>query len=198
MAVQLEEWDSWHGISTWSKIGHVSPLLRVWIVVVSTLTCCHSVLSLSNSCPILPKKMVDVSRWPCLYHYAILFTFHCGWLRGVVQGRQTQEYKHTHTHIPTQSINFEHSNCLFDVCHNSHAGSGLQMVWKSVRSRNCGVDQYMHGQNFLTTGWFLASSIVYIYCSFTGEFCQLVWQIGVLFVWHWCSPKLFQNLLFKL
>lgn len=104
----------------------------------------------------------------------------------------------THTHIPTQSINFEHSNCLFDVCHNSHAGSGLQMVWKSLRSRNCGVDQYMHGQNFLTTGWFLASSIVYIYCSFTGEFCQLVWQIGVLFVWHWCSPKLFQNLLFKL
>ena len=111
---------------------------------------------------------------------------------------KVDRHRNTHTHIPTQSINFEHSNCLFDVCHNSHAGSGLQMVWKSLRSRNCGVDHYMHGQNFLTTGWFLASSIVYIYCSFTGEFCQLVWQIGVLFVWHWCSPKLFQNLLFKL
>ena len=189
MAVQLEEWDSWHGISTWSKMGHVSPSLRVWIIVVSALTCCHSVLSLSNSCPILPKKMVDVSHWPCLYYYAVVFTFHCGWLRGVVQGRQTHEY--THTHIPTQSINFEHSNCLFDVCHNSHAGSGLQMVWKSFAlSQLWGRPVYAWSK--LLDKWLVPSIIS------SGEFCQLVWQIGVLFVWHWCSPKLFQNLLFKL
>ncbi len=79
------------------------------------------------------------------------------WLR-MTEGcctRSTDTGIYTHQHQHSRKLDFENSNCLFDVCHNSHAGSGLQMVWKSLRSGNCGVDQYMHE---VQTSWELVGS----------------------------------------
>ena len=75
--------------------------------------------------------------------------------------RSTDTGIHTHTH--------QHSRLTLSTPTASSMSATTVMLavaykWcgRRLRSRNCGVDQYMHGPNFLTTSWFLASSIVYI------------------------------------